>query len=194
MKIMYFTNKDILDWNTIPDIIKTYNDEVMTYTKKPTLEFIKDNNIEFIVSDRARSLITKDIIDYLPRRIINLHPSFLPWNRGYNPNYWAIKEQTPCGVTIHYIDEGIDTGDILSQIQLCFSQDDTLKTTYDRLRKYMVGLFQISWYDIKTLSIEPLSQNKCKGTFHYKADFDNIYESLIYGWNTKVKDLDKIKS
>ena len=43
---------------------------------------------------------------------INLHLSYLPFNRGKNPNVWSIIESTPCGATIHKIDEKIDTGKI----------------------------------------------------------------------------------
>ena len=41
--------------------------------------------------------------------------SYLPWNRGADPNFWSILEDTPKGVTIHIMDESIDTGDILYQ-------------------------------------------------------------------------------
>jgi len=189
MKIMYFTNKDIIDWDTIPDIIKKTGDEVITYTSKPTLEFIKEQNIEFIVSDRARSLITADIIEYLPKKIINLHPSFLPWNRGYHPNYWAIKENTPFGVTIHHIDEGIDTGDIIVQTKLSYSQEDTLKTTYDRLRKYMVLLFESSWEDLRNNRLPAIKQNIKEGNLHYNKDFDGVFEKLESSWDTKIKNI-----
>lgn len=189
MNIMYFTNKDINDWNEIPDIIRQYNDNVITYTTKPTLGFIKENNINFIVCDRARSLITSDIIEYLPKKIINLHPSFLPWNKGYHPNYWSIKEHTPHGVSIHYIDETIDTGDILIQTKLNYSDNDTLETTYNRLRKYMVLLFKVSWKDIKEGNIPAKKQDLNTGTLHFKADFQDILERLPLGWKTTLKDL-----
>lgn len=189
MRIMYFTNKDIVDWDIVPNIIKKYGDEVVIHTEKPTLEFIKENKIDFIVSDRARSLITKDIIDYLPKRIINLHPSFLPWNRGYHPNYWSIKDNTPHGVTIHYIDEGIDTGDILIQTKFHYNPNDTLRSTYNRLRKYMVLLFETSWLDIKEGKLTGIKQKKGEGTIHYNADFNGILENLQYGWDTRIEDL-----
>jgi methionyl-tRNA formyltransferase len=189
MKVMYFTNRDITDWDVIPNIIKKYGDKVYTYTEKPTLELIKEEKIDFIVSDRARSLITEDIIAYLPKKIINLHPSFLPWNRGYHPNYWSIKENTPHGVTIHYIDKDIDTGDILIQIKLGYSNHDTLRTTYDKLRKYMVLLFESSWCDIKDGRMPAVQQNIFEGTLHYNADFNGVLENLELGWDTKIKDI-----
>ena len=92
MVVLYLTNKDIQDRGLIPGIIEEQKDTVIIYTSRIDIDYIKNNNINFIVCDRPRFLIKKDVIDYLPRKIINFHPSFLPWNRGYNPNYWSIKE------------------------------------------------------------------------------------------------------
>ena len=49
------------------------------------------------------------------KTLINLHISYLPYNRGSYPNYWSFKENTPNGVSIHHIDDGIDTGPVLVQ-------------------------------------------------------------------------------
>jgi len=189
MKILYFTNEDIQDWEVIPDIIKKHGDTVLTHTSRIDLDVIKNNNIEFIVSDRSRYLIKKDVIDYMPRKIVNLHPSFLPWNRGYHPNYWPIKESTPYGVTLHFIDEGIDTGAIIAQTRAFYSEEDTLRTTYDRLRSLMISLFEVCWPELRNEQMTEKSQNKFDGSLHYKKDFEGVFEKLPNGWDTKVKDI-----
>lgn len=191
MKVMYYTNKDIADWDLIPSIIKSTGDEVMLCVEKPTLELIKSNEIDFIVSDRSRYLITQDIIDYLPRKIINLHPSFLPWNKGYYPNYWSIKNGTPHGVTLHYINAGIDGGDIIAQTRLSYTDDDTLTTTYDRCRKFMVELFRLYWEDVRLCRVGSFMQECDAGDIHYKKEFDCVFEKLPNGWDTKVRDIVK---
>ncbi len=191
MKVLYFTNKDVDNENDVPEIISQYGDEVLKITKRPTLEIVKQNNIDFIVSDRPRFIIKPDLIKFLKNKIINLHPSFLPWNRGYNPNFWSIYDNTPHGVTIHYIDEGIDTGNILAQIKLYYSENDTFKTTYDRCRYYMIELFRISWPLIKENKLPSIKQDKQMGTFHYKKDLNPYYNTLENGWNTKIKNLIK---
>jgi methionyl-tRNA formyltransferase len=190
MRVLYYTNSDVTDENIIPDIIKKLTgDNVIICKKKLTIEFIKKNRIEFIVSDRSRALITKDIINLFPKKIINLHPSFLPWNRGYHPNYWSAKENTPYGVTIHYIDEGIDTGMIIAQTEFSISQEnDTLKLSYDRLRKLMISLFENCWIDIRNLNVGKKNQ-KGRGTIHLKNDFKGEFSRLKLGWDTKLKDI-----
>jgi methionyl-tRNA formyltransferase len=65
----------------------------------------------------SMSQLLKENIFALPRYgTINLHPSYLPEYRGPNPDFWAYyhKELHP-GVTVHYIDQGEDTGDIIFQ-------------------------------------------------------------------------------
>ncbi len=52
----------------------------------------------------------------LPRYgFLNLHPSLLPAYRGPRPVYWQLRHGAPAGVTVHYMDEGLDTGDIAAQ-------------------------------------------------------------------------------
>ena len=45
--------------------------------------------------------------------IVNLHKAYLPYNKGAHPNFWSFAENTPSGITIHVIDSGIDTGNII---------------------------------------------------------------------------------
>ena len=187
MNVLYYTNRDIKDWDVIPGIIQQTGNNVITQTTKFDLSLIREKEIDFIVSDRARFLIKKEIIDYLPKKIINLHPSFLPWNRGYHPNYWSIKEGTPHGVTLHFIDEDIDTGDIIAQTRLNYSEEDTLKTSYERLRRFMVELFRTCWPYVSEIKMVGTRQKRSEGTLHYKKDFDGEFEKLPNGWNTKIK-------
>ena len=61
-------------------------------------------------------LLSQAVIDRFPHGLINLHPSALPEYRGPNPYFWAAYDQaTHHGATVHYIDSGEDTGDILGQ-------------------------------------------------------------------------------
>ena len=96
---------------------------------------------DFIISFGYRHIIKKDIIDLFPDKIINMHISYLPYNKGADPNLWSYLENSPKGVTIHKIDAGLDTGDILLQKNVQDNIEDTLKTSYDRLINEIVSLF-----------------------------------------------------
>ena len=73
--------------------------------------------------------------------IINLHLSYLPFNRGAHPNFWSFYENTPSGVSIHLIDAGIDSGPILFQKEIKFKNEITFIQTYNRLFIEMENLF-----------------------------------------------------
>jgi methionyl-tRNA formyltransferase len=70
---------------------------------------------DFIISYNYSHILPKNIVNAFSERIFNLHISLLPWNRGYSPNFWSFMENTPKGVSIHQIDESLDTGEILVQ-------------------------------------------------------------------------------
>ena len=71
MRILYFTNKDIVDWEVIPLIIKRNPDSVLTFTGRISVG-LAQHNIDFVVSDRARNLINAECIKFLKGNIINL--------------------------------------------------------------------------------------------------------------------------
>ncbi len=60
--------------------------------------------------------IPRVVLDIPPYGCLNLHPSRLPANRGPDPLFWTLREgKHQTGVTVHYMDEGMDTGDIVAQ-------------------------------------------------------------------------------
>ena len=68
-----------------------------------------------------------------PKGCINFHLSYLPYNRGKKPNVWPIIDGSPAGVTMHYIDNDIDSGSIVAQSEVKVDIVDTGKTLYNKL-------------------------------------------------------------
>jgi folate-dependent phosphoribosylglycinamide formyltransferase PurN len=90
------------------------------------LEYVKSLNPDLIVV-AGFSRILKRVLISLPRLgCINVHPSLLPCYRGPEPYYWILfhKEQKS-GVTIHYVDEGIDSGNIIVQREISLEPYET---------------------------------------------------------------------
>ena len=54
------------------------------------------------------------------KKIINLHISYLPYNKGAHPNFWSFADNTPSGVTIHEVNENLDSGNIIFQKKIEF--------------------------------------------------------------------------
>jgi methionyl-tRNA formyltransferase len=143
---------------------------------------------EYLISYGYRHILKKEVLDRFPQKAINLHISYLPWNRGADPNLWSFLEDSPKGVTIHYLDTGIDTGAILAQAAAPSTPDDTLRTMYERLSCAVEELFVQRWPDICSGRVKATPQSQ-GGSFHRLSD-RRPYESLLHrGWDTPVRDL-----
>ena len=73
-------------------------------------------------------MISPAIINSSRLGFINTHPSLLPYNRGKHYNFWALVEQCPFGVSLHMVEKGIDSGDIVAQRVIDYSWEDTGET------------------------------------------------------------------
>jgi len=107
----------------------------VTGPRDPTLE------------DRLRSFAPELILvaTYpwrLPRRVrararvaaLNLHPSLLPRWRGPAPEFWALRAgDRTTGLTLHVMDDGLDTGPIIAHTEIAIAEEDTLWTLGERL-------------------------------------------------------------
>lgn len=158
--------------------------------KRITLEDVEKFNPDIIVSYNYRYILPGEIIAHPRLGAINLHISYLPWNRGADPNFWSHLEHTTKGVTIHYIDEGVDTGDIISQKKVCFSGRDTLRTSYTKLHFEIQKLFKDWWLIIKSGTASRKKQSSV-GSLHLSKDKEK-FKFLIEknGWDTPIRDLD----
>ncbi|MFC2144243.1 methionyl-tRNA formyltransferase [Acidobacteriota bacterium] len=119
-------------------------------------------------------ILQAEFLALFSRGVINLHPSLLPFNRGPHPNVWSIVEGTPAGATIHYIDEGIDTGDIIAQRDVIVEPTDTGGSLYAKLETCCVELFRETWPMIKRGTAPRIPQPPEAGTSHRIRDVELI--------------------
>ena len=82
------------------------------------------------------SILDNNVINYFgSKRIINIHPSLLPQFRGRDPQKQALEAKVKVtGVTLHYVDESIDTGEIIIRVEAPICKGDTLDTLSQRLQ------------------------------------------------------------
>lgn len=183
MKILFLgDDAESISW------LKSIGEEVINTTESINVEFAASTAAEFIVSYNYRHVLPKDIIDLFKNRAVNLHISFLPWNRGADPNFWSFVDDTPKGVTIHYMDEGIDTGPIIAQWLAGFDDNDTLRTSYEKLHKWLRLLFQEHWQNIKSGKCVSEKQNG-EGSYHRRKDKESLAHLLAAGWDTPIAKL-----
>ena len=87
----------------------------LRFDGKVKLDAIISWNPDIIFSIYYRKILPKEIIDLPKIGVINIHPADLPKNRGPNPTYWVVRRGDDYAfTTLHYIDEGMDTGDIIA--------------------------------------------------------------------------------
>ena len=180
MKILYLGYPQ----NPIHLFLKTKG---MVFQTQEKINFNIDQ-FDWVVSYGYSHIIKQDMIDKAKNPIINLHISYLPFNKGADPNFWSWLENTLKGVTIHQIDKGIDTGDILIQKEVKFKGDETLSSSYEILKEEIENLFIESFDNIIKGCILPKKQNG-KGTFHLKKDLNKYKYLLTQDWNTPVNQI-----
>ena len=149
-------------------------------TPDPVTEFhLKD--AEWIVSYGYRHILSPEVCERFDGRAVNLHIGLLPWNRGAHPNVWSAVDGTPSGVTLHYIDAGIDTGDIIAQQEVRFGDAVTLKASYEALKRSAELLFIKTWPAL-VAGTAPRIKQPHAGTYHKSADLpENINFALPRG-------------
>jgi len=153
------------------NFLKKKNFRIKNYQKIPPLKIFKQS--DFILSFGFRKIISENIIKKLKKPIFNIHLSYLPFNRGAHPNFWSFIENTPAGVSIHKIDKGIDTGNVILRKKIYFNTSlnkfSTFKKTYNFLFLEAEKLFKKNFNEIYNKKYKKILSNH-KGTFHYKKD------------------------
>lgn len=187
--ILFATNnentEDLYLW------LKRREPAVCKVENKLTPEMVEQLAPSFIVSFNYRHLIPEEVLRLMPGRIINLHTSFLPFNRGSAPNFFSFWDNTPKGVTIHLMDKGLDTGDILCQRELFFDEErETFASSYEKLLAAIKELFRENWEKIKAGELVPRSQTG-EGTCHRMKELEAIREKHAFVWEDGIADFKK---
>lgn len=102
---------------------------------KEILELLKDIAPDLIVVVAFGQILPATILKIPTLGCVNIHGSLLPKYRGAAPIQWAlINGETTTGVTIMYMDKGLDTGDMLYKKEISITPDDTAGTMFDKLK------------------------------------------------------------
>lgn len=115
--------------------IKVYQPEKLRENKE-IVDILKDINPDVICVVAYGKIIPKEILEIPKYGCVNVHPSLLPQYRGSAPIQWAILNgDKETGVTTMYLDEGMDSGDIILQTKTPIDKDETSGELWDRLSK-----------------------------------------------------------
>src|SRR5262249_23135590 len=106
------------------------------------------------------------------RGFVNTHPSLLPYGRGKHYNFWSIVDRVPFGVSLHMVDEGVDSGDIVAQTEIPYDWEDTGGSLHRKATQAMLTLFHQTYPRLRRLDFEAQPQNRSVGTFHRGSELE----------------------
>ena len=100
------------------------------------IETLKKHGVELVCLAGFMRILKRKFLDAFPNRIMNIHPALLPAFPGLNAQKQALEYGVKVsGATVHFVDEGIDTGPIILQEAVKVEEDDTVETLADRILK-----------------------------------------------------------
>jgi methionyl-tRNA formyltransferase len=201
LKWLVGRNELIVGLAVHPDERAKYKNEIITTSGLKNTQIFNGNCInrpetvtqirtlqpDIILSVFFGYRLGSEVLNIPPQGCINLHPAYLPFNRGVYPNVWAIIDGTPAGVTLHYMDEGFDTGDIIAQKKVPVNFHDTGESLYHRLEHACVELFKETWPEIKSGKNLRMQQASA-GIYHSKKDVE-VMDRIDLDRDYKSRDL-----
>ncbi len=165
----------------------TWQKSFKKFAKKKNIKVINLNYLYKLKNLYFFSLEYEHILNidkFNSKNLYNLHFSLLPNYRGCHTNYYQIRDgEINTGVTIHYIDKGIDTGDIIDNIKYKIGINDTAYDNYQKLLKYSVILFKKNLKKILQNKHKRTKQNLKKGSYFNR-------KSINYKKITNIKKIE----
>jgi methionyl-tRNA formyltransferase len=99
------------------------------------MEILKELNPDLIVVVAYGKILPKELLEFPRLGCVNVHGSLLPKYRGAAPMQWSIiKGEKMTGITTMFMDEGVDTGDMLLREEVEISEDDNFETLHDKMK------------------------------------------------------------
>jgi folate-dependent phosphoribosylglycinamide formyltransferase PurN len=174
-QITFLKNKYLLDNsgfnNDLVEHVKSVND-------KQTKDIIKNINPDIIIVNGTR-IISEEILSSTKAIFLNTHAGITPKYRGVHGGYWALtqKDYENCGVTVHLVDKGIDTGGILYQDKIFVDKDDNFNTyPYHQIAK-AIPLMKLAIKDVIQNNIKTIDRSDITSKLW---SHPTIYEYLKY--------------
>lgn len=150
-------------------------------TQRINYEWIEFANpakpFDLLLSVHWPEKFTKEMLEIPKLGALNLHNSYLPWNRGAHACTWAIVDQTPHGATLHWMNEKFDKGPIFHQERLTIHPDDTADTLYKRTADLEVKVFHEGMLRFLNGYRARIKQPG-GGSSHSKKDFQRLVNAL----------------
>lgn len=131
---------------------------------------LKNLSLDYVISIHFPYILPESFLAIPKFGVLNLHPAYLPFNRGWHTPSWAVLEDTPIGATLHFMTSEVDGGDIVLQRQLEMSPGDTAHSLYQRIKVLEFDVFKKAWPSILSNTYQRSKQSLSAGSFHLKEE------------------------
>jgi methionyl-tRNA formyltransferase len=144
------------------------------FSSEEFIRKIKNQNPDLFVVCHFQRLLKKELIEIPRFGAINLHPSMLPKYRGMSPQHWPIiNGEKYTGITVHFIDEGVDTGDIIIQKKILIKKDYYVSDLQNQFKPIYKIIFNQAIELIESKNVNFFKQSHLKGSYYGKLKIDN---------------------
>jgi phosphoribosylglycinamide formyltransferase-1 len=105
------------------------------HVEQELVRTLRDAGVELVVLAGFMRVLKEPILEAFPRRVINIHPSLLPKYPGIDSWKQALAAgEKITGCTVHYVDAGIDSGEIIAQREVAILPGDTPESLHERIQ------------------------------------------------------------
>jgi len=132
-------------------------------------ERLRETDPDFLLCVHFPYLVPDRVLGIPHVAPLNLHPAYLPYNRGWHTPSWALLDDTPYGATLHVMTDALDAGPIVHRERLSIRPEDTAHTLYQRVKALEARVFDTAW-PLLCAGSATLTIPDTDGTEHAKAD------------------------
>ena len=176
--------------------------KISVISTKKEISIQQAEKFDLIICFGYRKIIKENILQKAKRPILNLHPSYLPFNRGAYPNYFSFYHNTKKGVTIHEIDKNLDTGPIIFQKEIKFNikknKELTFKQAYNILFRELEEIFIKNYKSLISNNYKIKKNNKSIGKSYkvrdLRKDLDHNFNISIFKYLNNLLTYQKVSS
>jgi methionyl-tRNA formyltransferase len=132
---------------------------------------VRELEPDVIIVNCYQFYLPGSLLEIPPLGTINFHASLLPRHAGMHPNFWAIwYGDRETGMVVHYLDEGIDTGDIIYENRVPIMPGDTVNRLYHRIFETSVPLVKRLLDDLEARILPRKPQDMTKYFYNYEIE------------------------
>ena len=182
-------SENVSDYDPIFKTAEKYNVPYKKFKKindEENVKIIKEIEPDYIFVIGLSQLVKDEIINAAKKGVVGFHPAPLPKYRGRATNVWqqllGVKESA---VSVFFIDDGIDSGDILAQEPYYIGDNDYCQDVLDKIDEAAIVAMRKVLIGLKDNTLVPVKQNDEEASYTLKRS----PEDGLIDWNQSIKDI-----